>query len=42
MGYYTRDDVADAIGYHASPDGWTARGGTVATVPLAPTLWVEP
>ena len=24
------------------PDGWTARGGTVATVPLAPTLWVEP
>jgi hypothetical protein len=42
MGYYTREDVADAIGYHASAGGWEDRGGTVATVPLAPTLWVEP
>ena len=42
MGYYTRDDVAASIGYRAHPDGWAARGGTVATVPLAPTLWVEP
>lgn len=42
MGYYTREDVATAIGYRAHPDGWAARGGTVATVPLAPTLWVEP
>jgi len=42
MGYYTREDVAAAIGYSASPDGWAARGGTAATVPLAPTLWVEP
>lgn len=42
MGYYTRDDVAASIGYRASAQGWTARGGTVASVPLAPTLWVEP
>jgi hypothetical protein len=42
MGYYTREDVAASIGYRAHADGWTARGGTFATVPLAPTLWVEP
>lgn len=42
MGYYTRDDVAESIGYRPDPEGWEARGGTVATVPLAPTLWVEP
>jgi len=42
MGYYTRADVAASVGYRASRFGWTARGGTVATVPLAPTLWVEP
>jgi hypothetical protein len=42
MGYYTRVDVAESIGYRANRDGWAARGGTVATVPLAPTLWVEP
>jgi hypothetical protein len=42
MGYYTRDDVAAAIGYRAHRDGWAARGGTSSTVPLAPTLWVEP
>jgi hypothetical protein len=42
MGYYTRADIAAAVGYHASPNGWAARGGTIATVPLAPTLWVEP
>jgi hypothetical protein len=42
MGYYTRADVASAIGYRAHRDGWAARGGTLATVPLAPTLWVEP
>jgi hypothetical protein len=42
MGYYTREDVADAIGYRVTLAGWEARGGTIATVPLAPTLWVEP
>jgi hypothetical protein len=42
MGYYTRQDVAAAIGYRPSADGWEARGGTVSTVPLAPMLWVEP
>ena len=42
MGYYTRDDVAAAIGYRANAAGWAARGGTVATVPLAPTLSLEP
>ena len=42
MGYYTQDDVAAAIGYQASPNGWAARGGTISTVPLAPMLWVEP
>lgn len=42
MGYYTREDVAESIGYRAVPEGWTARGGTVSTIPLAPTLWVEP
>lgn len=42
MGYYTRDDVADAIGYNAHPDGWTARGGTASFIPLDPVVWVEP
>jgi hypothetical protein len=42
MGYYARADVAAAIGYRASAHGWEARGGTISTVPLAPTLWVEP
>jgi len=42
MGYYSRDDVAESIGYRAVRGGWEARGGTVATVPLAPALWVEP
>jgi len=42
MGYYTRDDVAASIGYRAVPEGWARRGGTVSTIPLAPTLWVEP
>ena len=42
MGYYTRDDIAAAIGYRAHPSGWAARGGTVATLPLAPSLWLEP
>jgi hypothetical protein len=42
MGYYTRADVVESIGYRANRFGWSARGGTVATVPLAPTLWVEP
>jgi hypothetical protein len=42
MAYYTRDDVAAAIGYHPSHDGWASRGGAVTTVPLAPTLWIEP
>jgi hypothetical protein len=42
MGYYTQVEVAAAIGYQASPNGWAARGGTTATVPLAPMLWVEP
>lgn len=42
MGYYTRDDVAESIGYRANAHGWLARGGTVSTIPLAPTLWVEP
>jgi hypothetical protein len=42
MGYYTRDDVAKSIGYSAHADGWASRGGTVASVPLAPQLWVEP
>jgi hypothetical protein len=42
MGYYSRADVAAAIGYRASADGWEARGGTISTVPLAPVLWVEP
>lgn len=42
MGYYTCADVTEAIGYRASPGGWTTRGGTSASVPLAPTLWVEP
>ena len=41
-GYYTRADVAEAIGYRAAPSGWDARDGAVATVPLSPTLWVEP
>ena len=42
MGYYTRDDVAAEIGYNPSAGGWTVRGGTFSTVPLAPMLWVEP
>lgn len=42
MGYYTRDDVAQSIGYRPSATGWAARGATVPTVPLAPVLWVEP
>ena len=42
MGYYTREDVAESIGYRAVPEGWTARGGTASTIPLAPTLGVEP
>lgn len=42
MGYYTRDDVAESIGYHRDAVGWIARGGTVSTVPLAPALWIEP
>jgi hypothetical protein len=41
MGYYTRDDVAAAIGYRADPRGWTARG-TTASVPVAPTSPVQP
>jgi hypothetical protein len=41
MGYYTRADVAESIGYRATAAGWEARGGTAATVPLAPVLWVE-
>ncbi len=42
MGYYTRDDVAKAIGYRSVPGGWEARGRPIATVPLSPALWVEP
>lgn len=42
MGYYTRDDVSESIGYTASVHGWEARGGTVTTVPFSPQLWVEP
>jgi hypothetical protein len=42
MGYYTRADVATSIGYRANRYGWAARGGTIASVPLAATLWVEP
>ena len=42
MGYYTQPTVSSAIGYRAHPRGWAARGGTVASVPLTPPLWVEP
>ena len=42
LGYYTRDDVAAAIGYRPHRDGWAARGGTAASVPLAPQRWIEP
>ena len=42
LGYYTRGDVAESIGYAATAAGWETRGSTVATVPLAPMLWVEP
>ena len=42
MAYYTRDDVAEAIGYNPSVDGWASYGGTVTTIPLVPTLWIEP
>lgn len=42
MGYYTRADVMEAIGYRAGAAGWTARGGTTASIPLAPMVWIEP
>jgi hypothetical protein len=42
MGYYTRDDVVESIGYHVDPDGWNARGGTASSVPLDPVVWIEP
>jgi gluconate 2-dehydrogenase subunit 3-like protein len=42
MGYYTRADVIESIGYRGAASGWEARGGAIATVPLSPTLWVEP
>jgi hypothetical protein len=42
MGYYTRDDVAESIGYHRDAAGWVVRGGTLSTVPLTPALWIEP
>jgi hypothetical protein len=42
MAYYTRDDVAESIGYKPSVDGWAAHGGTITRVPLSPQLWVEP
>jgi hypothetical protein len=42
MGYYTRDDVAASIGYRAHRDGWAARGGTGASVPLVAHVWVDP
>jgi hypothetical protein len=41
MGYYTRADVAESIGYQAAMSGWESRGGTTATIPVAPALWVE-
>lgn len=40
MGYYTRDDVAAAIGYRATVRGWAARASTSASVP--PTLGLRP
>jgi hypothetical protein len=42
IGYYSRADVAESIGYHATAAGWAERGGRAATVPMAPVLWVEP
>ena len=42
MAYYTRDDVSESIGYNPNVHGWSARGGTAATVPLSPQLWIEP
>ena len=42
LAYYTRDDITSTIGYHPSADGWAARGDAVTTLPLTPTLWVEP
>ena len=42
-GYYTRPAVAARIGYRAHRDGWAARGGTDATVPMSSVeVWVEP
>jgi hypothetical protein len=41
LGYYTRGDVAESIGYGATPAGWEGRASTAASVPLAPMLWVE-
>ena len=42
MAYYTRGAVSEAIGYNPNAHGWSARGGTVTTVPLSPQLWIEP
>ena len=42
LGYYTRIDVAESLGYQPAADGWEAYGGTVATIPMAPMLWIEP
>ena len=42
MSYYSRDDVAQSIGYRAVAGGWAAHGGTISTMPHAPTLWIEP
>lgn len=42
MGYYTRADVAESLGYQAAADGWEAYSGTAATIPMAPMLWIEP
>lgn len=41
MGYYTRDDVATAIGYRAHRDGWGARGIPLSPAPFAPSLRLE-
>ena len=41
LAYYTREDVSEEIGYLAVTGGWEAHGGTDATVPLAPMLWIE-
>ena len=42
IGYYSRADVAESIGSHATAAGWAERGGTAATVPMAPVLWGAP